>query len=238
MIDININCVNFEDFVVIHRQKLGTRALHEIFNKYLIQYHGLNSSYTLDNLSTKSFSFRDMFQFYLSFDGLHHNHADTFTDKLLVNNNSNLYTKKIPNLDLINQTPPIGFSNTEYANWYGILSKLANGSYDAMSKIVDKKFEKPIIFLYKSPLQYAVTALLQDLDEVLYYSDMELDTNIYGKLNSDTHNFFKEFIFSNDKSLPNWAGDKNFISYSKNGDIKKLYIINLALLIKLTFIHN
>lgn len=227
MKQVNINFINFEDFIVIHRQKLGSRALHEVFDKYLKQHYGLNDKYTLDKFSTKDFSFRNMFQFYISFEEVYNSPELVIDNLKLVNNNPNFYTERIPNIDvLLNSLNGTDEFKREYSHWYTILKKLADDSFDSVTDIVNKKYNKPIIFLYKSPIQYAVTSLIQDLDEVTYYSNIPLDTSIYGETDSDTHRFFKEFIFSEKRHISNLNDNQNLNAYYRKGNYKNLYVIN------------
>ena len=218
---LRISCINFEDFVVINRQKLGSRALYTILEKYLKNNYGLSSECTLNDFDTHNFSFRNIFNFYISTDFFE---EDSDLDIRYINNNHEFFTYKLPDIN------DIQFSNKkielEFIKIYDVVKTLVDGSYTAMNSIASKTFDKPIIFIYKSPKQQITTSLIQDLDSIRYNRSDKLDLTIYGEEGSNELEFFHTYIFSEQNHMSKLTDDGNRKSYTKDIKLTNTYVVN------------
>jgi hypothetical protein len=160
----NIQFINFDDFIIVNREKLATRATEQLYVEYLKTNFELHKdTIRMFRPYTSSFSMIDLFRYYLHTD--YRNQIDS-TNVRYINDSYNLYRAVVPEytevmqyLKLSDKLSKISFNKT-----IETFSNIANQTDESVNQILNKSFDKPIIFLYKNPMQYALTSIIQDME--------------------------------------------------------------------------
>jgi hypothetical protein len=168
----NFKMYNFDDFIVIQREKLGTRQLHQIYTKFLLDKYKL-----------------DLRPDHLDFNGTRYDIGTLNNYWLDINIDEvptplKAYQNKFPTREMLLDTVDTKLEKIEINKLYDVLVEYREKNTKIIETVWKRQFDKPIIFLYKSPLRLVLTSLIQDVDTL----DIDEATNIPAELNS----FFKE----------------------------------------------
>lgn len=179
--DFVIQFLNFDSFILINREKLATRATEQIYVEYLKNKFGLGDTIRPFKPYTDDFSLVDLYRYYIDIDG---SEIKSSNKRVYVNDKISIYTNPIPDVyDVIsNLKVTEKLLKLEYYKWFEVLSKISLQTRESVNQILNKTFDKPIVFLYKSPLQYALTSIIQDMQEVIKDNSNLDSTVILGEM--------------------------------------------------------
>lgn len=168
----NFKMYNFDNFIVIQKEKLGTRQLHQIYTRFLINKYKL-----------------DLRPDHLDFNGTRYDIGTLNNHWLDINIDETPSPLKshqdpFPTRDALLNTVSTKLEKIEISKLYDILLTYREENTKIIDSVWKRQFNKPILFFYKSPLRLTLTSLLQDVDTL----NIDETTNIPTELDS----FFRE----------------------------------------------